>query len=272
MVTAQVANVDVILLRPAAIIQHLGRHLLHLVAHRGNARDFPENTLPAFASSLEIGTDALELDVQLIADGTPVVIHDGTLSRTTTGRGVVQTLSPDALDAIDAGDPARFGDRFRGTRIPRLADVLALVDERPDVTVFVEIKHESLTWFGHDRVITEVLHVVESVRTPCVLISFDRKAVALARERGAAAIGWVLSRYSEHSRLHADALQPEYLFCDHEALPESGALWPGPWAWVIYEVGSWPLAAALAARGVVFIETMAVREMATALRDASRGG
>jgi glycerophosphoryl diester phosphodiesterase len=254
---------------PGAIIRRLGLHLFHLVAHRGNAREFPENTLPAFASALECGAHALELDVQLIADGTPVVIHDSRLSRTTTGRGVVQALSADALDVVDSGEPKRFGDRFRGTRIPRLADVLALVDEQPDVTMFVEIKRESLRWFGHDRVITEVLRVIGPRRARCVLISFDREAVALARARGAAAIGWVLSRYSQRARRQAGALEPEFLFCNYKTLPPSGALWPGRWAWVIYEVTSWPLAQALAARGVAFIETMAVREMAAALRTAS---
>ena len=38
----------------------------HLIAHRGNARDYPENTLPAFASALGLGVRFLELDVHLL--------------------------------------------------------------------------------------------------------------------------------------------------------------------------------------------------------------
>ena len=54
--------------------------LIHLVAHRGDARDFPENTLPAFASALELGLRFLELDVHLSADGVPVeVVSWGTM-------------------------------------------------------------------------------------------------------------------------------------------------------------------------------------------------
>ena len=46
---------------------------MDLVAHRGNAHEYPENTLPAFESALALGLRCLELDVQLSADGVPVV-------------------------------------------------------------------------------------------------------------------------------------------------------------------------------------------------------
>ena len=79
-------------------------------------------------------------------------------------------------------------------------------------------------------------------------------------------IGWVLDDYDAHSRLKCEALQPEYLFCDHESLPAKGALWRGTWRWVIYEVETISLALSLAARGANHIETMAVRQMSEAVR------
>ncbi|HEV7984962.1 MAG TPA: hypothetical protein VGP20_02275, partial [Steroidobacteraceae bacterium] len=72
--------------------------------------------------------------------------------------------------------------------------------------------------------------------------------------------------YDDHSRLKYEALQPEFLFADHGALPAEGALWRGPWQWVIFEVATLPLALSLAARGAHHIETMAVSEMSRALR------
>ena len=69
-----------------------------------------------------------------------------------------------------------------------------------------------------------------------MVISFDLAAVFRARQIGGLPIGWVLSDYDAHSRLKYEALQPEFLFCDHEKLPRSGALWRGPWRWAIYEV------------------------------------
>ena len=238
---------------------------IHLIAHRGNAREFPENTLPAFASALSMGVRRLELDVHLSADGVPIVLHDHQLLRTTGQSGTVFELSAQQLAQLEAYEPQRFGERFRGTRIPLLRDVLALLDGRPDVTLFVEIKRASLAQFGHDQVMARVLDTLWPARTQCVVISFDLAAVYRARQLGGVAIGWVLSDYDAHSRLKYEALQPEFLFCDHEKLPRHGALWRGPWRWAIYEVDSLPLALSLASRGVQYIETMAVHELSEAL-------
>lgn len=234
---------------------------VQLVAHRGNARECPENTVPAFRSALELGVRHLELDVQLSADGVPVVLHDATLRRTTGRAGRVFALTAAELTRIEAAETRRLGDRHRGTTIPLLTDVLHLVDDRPDVTVFVEIKSESVKRFGLDDVVGPVVKTCAPWRTQCVTISFDLAAITRARELGATSIGWVLSDLRERTRLTCEALRPEYLFVDRKKLPRTGALWRGSWRWVVYEVDSQPLARALAARKVEFIETMAVREM-----------
>lgn len=61
-----------------------------MVAHRGAAAEAPENTLEAFDLAVELGADALELDVRLAADGSLAVIHDETLDRTTPATGPVR--------------------------------------------------------------------------------------------------------------------------------------------------------------------------------------
>lgn len=238
-----------------------------LVAHRGNARDYPENTLPAFESALDLGLKFLELDVQLAADGVPMVIHDSRLERTTGRPGSVFDLRARDLRQIEAAEVERFGDRYRGTTIPLLSEVLKLLEGRPEVTIFVEIKRESLVRFGHDQVVARVLEVMKPAFRQCVAISYDLAAVFRMRQIGGATIGWVLNDYGEHSRLKYEALQPEFLFADHESLPADGALWRGPWQWVIFEVVSLPLALSLAARGARHIETMAVRDMSRAVRE-----
>ena len=243
--------------------------LIHLVAHRGNAAEFPENTLPAFVSALELGVRFLELDVQLSRDGVPVVIHDHLLARTTGLPGSVFEHDAAELTAMEAADTQRFGDRFNGTRLPLLRDVLGLLARRPEVTLFIEIKRASLGAFGHDQVVSQVLEVIKPWRTQCVVISFDLAAVHRARRLGGAPIGWVLESCDDHSRLKFEALQPEYLFCNHERLPARGRLRHGPWRWVIYEVTQLPLALELAARGADYIETMAVRTMSNSLRALS---
>jgi glycerophosphoryl diester phosphodiesterase len=241
------------------------------VAHRGDAREHPENTLPAFQSALDLGLRFLELDVQLSADGVPMVFHDSRLDRTTDRSGSFFELRTQELLAIDAGEPARFGTHFRGTRIPRLADVMDLIRDLPEIQVFVEIKSESLQHFGQDQVIGQVLETIRPQREQCVVISYDLAAIFRARQVGGMRIGWVLENYDAHSRIKYEALQPEWLFADRESLPPgNGMLWRGPWQWAIFEIVTLPEALSLAARGAHHIETMAVRDMSQALRSLKK--
>lgn len=240
--------------------------LIHLVAHRGNAMEFPENTLPAFVSALELGVRFLELDVQLSRDGVPVVIHDHLLLRTTGLPGSVFDHDAGELTQIEATEAQRFGARFDGIRLPLLREVCALLAGRPEITLFIEIKRASLAEFGHDHVVSQVLEVIKPWRAQCVIISFELAAIHRARRLGDAPIGWVLGAYDDHSRLKYEALQPQFLFCNHEKLPATARLWQGPWRWVIYEVATLPLALSLAERGADYVATMAVRGMSNALR------
>jgi glycerophosphoryl diester phosphodiesterase len=103
-------------------------------AHRGASGRAPENTLLAFRYAFELGADAIECDVQLSADGAPIILHDATLERTTTGRGAAAALSLEELRQLDAG---------AGERIPTLQEVLDLCREAEKL-VNLEIKAERL--------------------------------------------------------------------------------------------------------------------------------
>ncbi len=92
------------------------------IAHRGASALAPENTMAAFAMAVELGADAIELDLHVSRDGELVVIHDHTLDRTTDGEGPVHTRSLQELKRLDAG--RWFGESFAGQRIPTLAEVL----------------------------------------------------------------------------------------------------------------------------------------------------
>ena len=240
--------------------------IVHLVAHRGNAREYPENTLPALQSALDLGARFLEIDTHLSSDGVPVVIHDADLARTTGATGNVFDKPVAELVNIEAAERPRFGTRYAGTCIPTLADAAHLLDERPEVTLFVEVKRASLAHFGHDQVVPQILEAVRPWRSQVVIISFDLPAVFRARQIGGFRIGWVLPQYDSHTRLKCEALQPEFLFCDEEKIGTVEPLWRGTWRWVIYEVTTIEQALSLAARGADFVETMAVRELGVAMR------
>ncbi|HEX7416658.1 MAG TPA: glycerophosphodiester phosphodiesterase family protein [Steroidobacteraceae bacterium] len=240
--------------------------IIHLVAHRGNAHECPENTLPALRSALDLGARFLEIDVQLSADGVPVVTHDEKLTRTAGIDRSVFDLSAQELAQIEVAERGRFGARFAGTLLPMLTDVLELLEGRPEVTLFVEIKRASLGHFGHDQVVAKIVETLRPYRSQCVVISFDLPAIYRARQMGGLRIGWVLPAYDSHTRLKYETLQPEFIFCDNDKLPASGPLWRGPWHWAIYEITTLELALALAERGADYVETMAVRALSEAMR------
>lgn len=73
-----------------------------VIAHRGFACCYPENTLEAIDAAIEAGADAVELDVRLTRDGVPILMHDDSIGRTTDHSGKVEQLTFTALDGVDA--------------------------------------------------------------------------------------------------------------------------------------------------------------------------
>lgn len=68
-----------------------------VVSHRGDWRNFPENSLEAIDSAIKMGVDIVELDVKRTSDGQLILMHDHTLNRTTTGKGKVSECTLDSI-------------------------------------------------------------------------------------------------------------------------------------------------------------------------------
>jgi glycerophosphoryl diester phosphodiesterase len=228
-----------------------------IVAHRGDAEHFPENTLPALEAAWRRGIAHVEFDVQVSADGVPFVIHDTSLERTTRCAGDVRLTMSGQLDGVDAGEPARFGCTHAGTALPRLSAVAGLMAGMPDAHAFVEVKRASLVHHGRAHCIERVLAAIAPVLDRCVVISFDADAVRLARTAAQVRIGWVLDGDPAQLRSLLDLMNPEFVFCDHRRLPAGRAPPAGDWAWVAYEVTDATLALDLAGRGIAMVESMA---------------
>src|SRR5258705_126707 len=237
---------------------------LALVAHRGHAARFPENTLPALEAAAASGITHLEFDIQLSADGVPFVLHDATLERTSARTGDARTLDWSELSRTPVGEPARFGAAYAGVRIPSVAEVVAFAAARPTLHLFPEIKTESLEHHGQARVVDATLAALAPVLDRCTVISFDRSALIAARSAGAR-IGWCLPDAHAATRAAAAALAPEVLFGDVADFEGGAPLWPGAWRWALYEVADPATARALAARGARYIESMRAPELRVAL-------
>lgn len=119
-----------------------------VVAHRGAAAVAPENTMEAYRRAVEMGADAIELDVQLSADGEMVLMHDETVDRTTDLTGSIASMTLEQLRAADAGfrfeaPDGTFPFRGNGLMIPTLGEVLEWL---PDGTgLVVEVKARAAT-------------------------------------------------------------------------------------------------------------------------------
>lgn len=92
-------------------------------AHRGGSLLWPENSLLAFGRAAGLGADFIEFDVHLSRDGEPVVIHDATLDRTTTGRGPVRERTLAELKALRLKDS---GGTVTVETVPSLDEVVRL--------------------------------------------------------------------------------------------------------------------------------------------------
>lgn len=149
------------------------------IAHRGASRLAPQNTLAAFEKALEAGADGVEFDVQLCADGVPVVIHDAKVDATTDGTGRVAAMSLAQLRQLDAG--SSFGPAFRGERIPTLSEVMAVLGQK--LLLNIELKGGAPLNRGLEQAVVDVIeehgleeHVLLSSFNPFALRRAQRIA------------------------------------------------------------------------------------------------
>ena len=109
----------------------LGAFPVKIAAHRGANRYAPENTVPAIRAAARIGADFAEIDIRTTRDGKHVLLHDGTLNRTTEKKESVRDMTFEDVTRLSAGKA--FGKPFRETRVPSLQDALAAAGDKMGV-------------------------------------------------------------------------------------------------------------------------------------------
>lgn len=138
-------------------------------AHRGDCKNAPENTVAAIRQAVCKGAHQVEFDVQLTKDGFPVLMHDGTVDRTTDGSGAVKDLTFESIRGLDAG--SWFSPRYAGERVPTLQEALQTVP--PQVLCNVHLK-------GGPAVAETAVRVIRDMHRlgQCVLACTTENAVA----------------------------------------------------------------------------------------------
>jgi glycerophosphoryl diester phosphodiesterase len=131
-----------------------------IIGHRGAAALEPENTLLSIKRAMDIGVDAVEIDVHLSKDKDLVVIHDATVDRTTNGKGPVSSYTVQEIKRLDAG---------KGETIPTLQEVIDLIDKR--VLLIIELKEE-----GTERSVVDLV-VRNNLFDKACVISFWHRLV-----------------------------------------------------------------------------------------------
>ena len=224
---------------------------IKVVAHRGYASKYLENTITALDEAVKVGAEMVEFDVQLTKDGVPIMIHDDNFKRTTgIDLNVFKINKKDLQNNIELKE------------VSSVEEVMVWLKGNPRVKAFVEIKQESILFHGLEKCLKALREVCEIAISQCVLISFNPNAVDEAIKMGFHETGWVVISYDTTGEKIARNLNPDYLFADTEILPQgTGKLWIGKWVWVIYEVVSKQVARELHPRGVKVIESKDIEKM-----------
>ncbi len=135
------------------------------IGHRGARAYEPENTIRSFKKAIEIGVDAVELDVRKTKDGQLVVIHDADVKRTTDGKGLVSELALKEIKGFSME---------KGEKIPTLKEALGFLDKK--VKTIIELKEA-----GVEKEVLALVHE-NGLEKNVIVTSFLEDALRKVRE------------------------------------------------------------------------------------------
>ena len=142
-----------------------------IIAHRGDSKKAPENTLAAIEQAVESGADYVEIDVQETRDGVVTVFHDTDFKRIAGFDAKIWEVTYEEIRELDVG--SWFSSEFAGERIPTLADAISAAD--PWIPLIIEIKlteHEQ-------HLVKNVVQIIEDtgIESRCIVASLNRAAL-----------------------------------------------------------------------------------------------
>ena len=106
-----------------------------VISHRGDWRNYPENSIPAIESVIRMGVDMMELDVKMTKDSVLVLMHDQTINRMTNGKGLIKDMTYDSLMTFKL--KRAHNVTTDSLRIPTLREALLCCKDR----ILVNVDH-----------------------------------------------------------------------------------------------------------------------------------
>ncbi|MGO2108402.1 MAG: glycerophosphodiester phosphodiesterase [Staphylococcus equorum] len=146
---------------------------LILVAHRGIATYFPENTMIAFKAALVSDIDILEIDIHRTLDNQLVVIHDDSIDRTSNGSGKIKDMTLAELQQFDYG--ITKDKQFEGETLPTLDEVIKLIQDYPQ-KLLIELKQPQ----NYPEIENELIDALNTWNLPknkVIIQSFNQKSM-----------------------------------------------------------------------------------------------
>ena len=118
-----------------------------IIAHRGDWRYAPENSIRGFERCIQSGFDAIEVDIRMTKDSVLVIMHDETVNRTTNGKGKVSDLTLKEIKELKLKTPTNY---ISDQRVPLFEEVLEL--SKGKILIYVD------KWQHHKKAVLEMVH------------------------------------------------------------------------------------------------------------------
>jgi len=223
------------------------------IAHRGSSGHAPEHSVAAFDIAIEMGADYLEFDIQLTADGVPIVFHDLVSTRTLRGierHGVISEMSFEQLRHADAGswfneDVGTGSVRFEGQSLLTLSEVLERYRHLARFAIELKSTDDSrsgIEWkvlrtladhrlLGDSgRVVVMSLSAVSPARMHSLAPGVDLVQLFYEHEDAAEILGRL-----HHVRRYAGRIGPHHTQVTEELVQMAHAEGLGVWTWAVNE-------------------------------------
>ena len=174
-------------------LHHPEDNTILVAAHRASHSKYPENSLEAIRHTIEIGADIIEIDVRSTLDGQLILMHDGTIDRTTNGEGDVESITFSRIRTLQLSG----SDKRYVYHVPTFTE--ALMEAKGKILVDIDIKSASVSK------LVEVIHqldmgdqviffdgnfnVLDSVKI------LDSTLMVMPRAHSAEKLTWMIERY-----------------------------------------------------------------------------
>jgi glycerophosphoryl diester phosphodiesterase len=151
-----------------------------IIAHRGISQFAPENTLPSLNMAIDKSCGGIEFDVQLTKDLVPVIIHDETIDRTSTGKGYVKDYSLKELKNFDFG--LWFNPIFKNITLPTLEEFFQVASQKNyKGLINVELKNDLVEYIGIEEKTINLIKLY-GFSEQVLISSFNHKSLEIVKK------------------------------------------------------------------------------------------